>query len=145
MFRGKPTGSAMPLLWAHAEYIKLLRSAADGKVYDSISEVNQRYLTDRGKPQPMEVWKLDRRLRFMPKGSILRIHGKERVRLRWSNDNWQSQHDSESTVNALQIDFVDLPAAVSVGNNSKDVCIRFTFLWVQSDRWEGQDYEVNVR
>ena len=27
MFLGKPTGSAMPLMWAHAEYIKLLRSA----------------------------------------------------------------------------------------------------------------------
>src|SRR5262249_42363445 len=27
---GKPTGSAMPLVWAHAEYVKLLRSLADG-------------------------------------------------------------------------------------------------------------------
>jgi glucoamylase len=26
MYRGRPTGSAMPLMWAHAEYIKLLRS-----------------------------------------------------------------------------------------------------------------------
>jgi len=146
MFKGKPTGSAMPLLWAHAEYIKLLRSAADGKVYDAISEVSQRYLTNRGKREQMEVWKLDRRLRFMPKGSILRIQGKERFRLRWSNDNWQSQHDSESTVNALQIDFVDLPpAAVSQDNNTKDVWIRFTFFWLNSDRWEGQDYEVRVR
>ena len=34
MSLGKPTGSAMPLMWAHAEYIKLLRSASDGKVYD---------------------------------------------------------------------------------------------------------------
>jgi len=85
-------------------------------------------------------------LRFMPKGSILRIQGKERFRLRWSNDNWQSQHDSESTVNALQIDFVDLPpAAVSQDNNTKDVWIRFTFFWLNSDRWEGQDYEVRVR
>ncbi len=29
-------GSAMPLMWAHAEYIKLLRSTADGKVYDTV-------------------------------------------------------------------------------------------------------------
>ena len=27
---GKPSGSAMPLVWAHAEHIKLLRSLADG-------------------------------------------------------------------------------------------------------------------
>ena len=34
LFRGKPSGSAMPLVWAHAEHIKLLRSLADGQVYD---------------------------------------------------------------------------------------------------------------
>jgi glucoamylase len=29
-------GSAVPLVWAHAEYLKLLRSAVDGKVFDRI-------------------------------------------------------------------------------------------------------------
>ncbi len=29
LYLGKPTGSAMPLMWAHAEYIKLLRSNHD--------------------------------------------------------------------------------------------------------------------
>jgi glucoamylase len=28
---GKPTGSAMPLVWAHGEYVKLLRSLKDGR------------------------------------------------------------------------------------------------------------------
>jgi hypothetical protein len=37
----------MPLMWAHAEYIKLLRSTADGKVYDAIPEVAERYLGTR--------------------------------------------------------------------------------------------------
>ena len=49
MWLGKPTGSAMPLMWAHAEYVKLLRSAMDGKVYDYIPEVAKRYLGNRGK------------------------------------------------------------------------------------------------
>ena len=40
---GKPTGSAVPLLWAHAEYIKLLRSSRDGKVFDRIDVVADRY------------------------------------------------------------------------------------------------------
>ena len=39
MYLGKPTGAAMPLMWSHAEYIKLLRSATDGKVFDVIPEV----------------------------------------------------------------------------------------------------------
>jgi len=139
---GKPTGSAMPLMWAHAEYVKLLRSASDGKVYDAIPEVQKRYLGDRKNRKLVEVWKPDRHVRFMRKGSILRIHGTEPFRLRWSSDGWKSQNDTESSVNALEIDFVDLPVTVSL---SKDACIRFTFFWRNSNRWEGEDYDVTVR
>ncbi len=41
---GKPTGAAMPLVWAHAEYVKLLRSATDGKVFESIAAVENALL-----------------------------------------------------------------------------------------------------
>lgn len=34
LYRGGPTGSAAPLGWAHAEYVKLCRSLADGRVFD---------------------------------------------------------------------------------------------------------------
>jgi glucoamylase len=40
---GRPTGSAMPLLWAHAEYIKLLRSLRDGRIFDTPPRVAERY------------------------------------------------------------------------------------------------------
>src|SRR5712664_1646173 len=43
MFLGRPTGSPMPLMWAHAEYIKLLRSTHDGQVFDRIPAVAERY------------------------------------------------------------------------------------------------------
>lgn len=43
MCLGCPTGAAMPLMWAHAEYVKLLRSKLDGKVFDLIPEVAERY------------------------------------------------------------------------------------------------------
>ena len=142
MFLGKPSGSAMPLLWAHAEYIKLLRSASEGRVYDSIPEVSRRYVTDRQKREPMEVWKLDRQIRSIPKGSMLRIHGKEPFRLRCSNDDWKTQNDSESKVNALQVDFVDLPIAISANQGTE---INFTFFWMKSEQWEGQNFAVNVQ
>jgi glucoamylase len=142
MFMGKPTGSAMPLMWAHAEYIKLLRSAADGKVYDSIPEVSQRYLGDRKNRKLVEVWKADRQIPVIGKGRILRIHGGEPFRLRWSSDDWKSQNDTESSGNALAIDFVDLPAGATPAEGAS---IRFTFFWLNSNRWEGRDYQVTVR
>jgi glucoamylase len=41
--RGEGTDSATPLAWSHAEYIKLLRSVADGVVWDSYQPVKARY------------------------------------------------------------------------------------------------------
>jgi glucoamylase len=40
---GGPTGSAVPLVWAHAEYIKLLRSSRDNRCFDALPEVAGRY------------------------------------------------------------------------------------------------------
>lgn len=44
LYFGKPSGSAMPLVWAHAEYVKLLRSLQDGRVFDTPAQTFQRYV-----------------------------------------------------------------------------------------------------
>ena len=137
---GKPTGSAMPLMWAHAEYIKLLRSAADGKIYDAITEVAERY---QGKPNGrtrFEIWKSTRQVRFMRVGELLRVYGDSPFTLRWSSDRWKTVNDSKSTHNALQLHYVDLKSA-----SDRAGVISFTFLWTEDNRWEGRNYEVTVR
>lgn len=40
---GEGTNSATPLAWTHAEYIKLLRSVSDGRVWDHYPRVSERY------------------------------------------------------------------------------------------------------
>ncbi len=40
---GEGTNSATPLAWTHAEYVKLLRSLSDKKVWDHYSLVSERY------------------------------------------------------------------------------------------------------
>lgn len=45
--KGRATGAAMPLLWVHAEYIKLLRSRQEARVYDRIPCVANRYLENQ--------------------------------------------------------------------------------------------------
>ncbi|HEY4257922.1 MAG TPA: glycoside hydrolase family 15 protein [Candidatus Udaeobacter sp.] len=44
LYFGRPSGSGMPLVWAHAEYIKLSRSIRDGKVFDLPPATARRYL-----------------------------------------------------------------------------------------------------
>ena len=141
MWFGKPTGSAMPLMWAHAEYVKLLRSAHDGEVYDTIPEVAERYLGKRGKYKQMEVWKPNRHVRFMRAGEMLRVHADEPFTLHWSADGWTTAYDTASQRNSLKIDYVDLTHAPT----SEGTQIQFTFLWTESARWEGRDYMVTVR
>ena len=46
MLMGRPTGSALPLVWAHAEYIKLVRSERDAAIFDLIAPVHKRYIDD---------------------------------------------------------------------------------------------------
>jgi glucoamylase len=40
---GKPSGSAMPLIWAHAEFLKLLAARVDGRAEEALSIIQQRY------------------------------------------------------------------------------------------------------
>ncbi|HEY5477165.1 MAG TPA: glycoside hydrolase family 15 protein, partial [Tepidiformaceae bacterium] len=52
LFNGKPAGSAMPLAWAHAEYVKLARSLEAGSVFDTPPQTIQRYLIDKVTSKP---------------------------------------------------------------------------------------------
>ena len=47
LFFGRPSHSARPLVWAHAEHIKLLRSLRDGAVFDLPPASYERYVRRR--------------------------------------------------------------------------------------------------
>jgi glucoamylase len=140
MYCGRPTGSAMPLMWAHAEYIKLLRSIRDGKVSDLIVEVAKRYLRARADRQLFEVWKLTRQVRSVKRGYVLRIQAPASFRLHWSCDGWQNVKDTPSSTTTLGVDFVDIPILAA-----QQAPIHFTFFWTADDRWEGHDFTVSVK
>ena len=72
----------MPLMWAQAEYIKLLRSAFDGQVFDLVNEVAQRYRTSTDR-HTLEIWKPNRRIRSSKAGCTLRVQAPASFRLRW--------------------------------------------------------------
>src|SRR5450756_2319515 len=70
--RGVPTGSAMPLCWAHAEYVSLVRSHRDGVCFDRIEPVYQRYAKD-GTGSKIEMWTLAHQPQRIAQGKTLRI------------------------------------------------------------------------
>ncbi len=138
MYFGRPTGSATPLMWAHAEYIKLLRSTADGQMFDLIPAVVERYGSRRDCAM-LEVWKPNRRVRSVLTGMILRVQAPAPFVLRWTRDEWQRANDTRSTTTALGIEYVDIAIAPS-----QWMPIRFTFFWTKPEQWEGRDHVVDV-
>ena len=138
---GRPTGAAMPLMWAHAEYCKLLRSVHDGGVFDRISVVADRYLpATRRSQSTLELWKFNRQVAAVQAGGTLRVQAGVPFRLRWTDDDWRTAHDTDSEASGLGPQYVDLPAAIG-----QDAPLRFTFYWPADDRWEGRDFAVSVR
>jgi glucoamylase len=136
---GRPSGSAMPLVWAHAEYLKLRRSLRDGRLFDLPRQTVQRYLTDKI-ISPRMVWRFNHKIRSLPAGKMLRIETMASARIHWSADDWKSvqdvsTHDTGLGLHSADLSTAELPEAAQV---------KFTFYWPEVDRWEGADFMVRI-
>ncbi|GAB5518126.1 MAG: glucan 1,4-alpha-glucosidase [Rhodothermales bacterium] len=123
---GEPTGAAMPLMWAHAEYIKLLRSVRDGAIFDRLAVVADRYL-DEGYERPsLEVWALNRRIKTIPAGTeTLRIIAERPFRLHWGTVQKPDQ-TTAAAATGLGIHYVDLSRSDFEGDT-----LRFAYGWTE--------------
>lgn len=126
-------------MWAHAEYIKLLRSANDGVVFDRIPAVADRYLSNK-KRKELEFWKFQRQIRSMTDGMILRIHDANSFLLRWSQNDWTNLMDTQSIATILGIHYVDIMVP-----RGQIAPVRFTFYWHGAQRWEGRDFKIEIQ
>jgi glucoamylase len=86
---GHPSGSGMPLVWAHSEYLKLVRSLDDGMVFDMPPQPVQRYIREKT-VSPLIIWRFNHQIRTLPQGKILRIETLVPTQLRWSGDEWRT-------------------------------------------------------
>jgi glucoamylase len=140
LFNGKPSGSAMPLVWAHAEYIKLLRSLRDRHVFDMPPQPLKRYRGNKT-TSPYAIWRFNHKVHQITTGDILRLEVLAPATVRWSNDGWQTSHDLATTNTSLGVHFADLPSdELHAGTD-----VVFTFFWEQDQRWQGEDFMVIVQ
>jgi len=139
LYFGRPSGSAMPLVWAHAEYLKLLRSVRDGRVFDLPPQGVARYREKRV-PSPRAAWRFNHQLRTLPAGKMLRVEVRAPAIVHWTADDWRTTRDSPTADTGLGLHFVDLPTSKLVAGE----IVRFTFNWLQVGRWEGTDFAVHV-
>ncbi len=139
LVNGCPSGSAMPLVWAHAEYVKLLRSLHDGRVFDTPAQTRERYVA-RGQSSELAVWRFNNKARRMVAGRTLRIETLAPAVVHWTADDWKTSADVESRDTTVGVWVADLPSrSLPLG-----AAIQFTFYWPRADRWEGHDWTVSV-
>jgi glucoamylase len=139
LFRGRPTGSACPLVWAHAEYVKLRRSIRDGKVFDQPPQTVQRYLVEKPSRQ-IFGWRFNNKTRSVPRNKTLRIELLNPGLVHWSIDGWTTSQDTKTRDTGLGTHVLNLPTA-SLPAGSE---VTFTFYWPLESRWEGTDFAVSV-
>jgi glucoamylase len=136
LFRGRPTGSAMPLAWAHAEYLKLAASLRAGQIFDMPTEVEQRFAATVTRPS-VDIWDARAQIRMMAAGRGLRLQVREQSTIRWTSDDWRTMTDTETEpmlgLFSTTLDMADLEPGRVV-----------EFAIHIGDRWEGTNHRVTV-
>jgi glucoamylase len=140
LFPGQASGSARPLVWAHAEHIKLLRSLHEGSLFDLPPQTVRRYQLDRC-PSTFACWRPDARRRTMPATRILRIEASAPCTVRWSADGWLSQAEVEARDSGAGIFFSDLATA----HLPPGAHVRFQLRWAGVEPREEGEFGVVIQ
>jgi glucoamylase len=121
--------------------LKLLRSAVDGKVFDRIEPVYQRYCEPEGRKRKrgdLEIYSSRRPIHQIPAGSTLRILDDKRFEATWTSDGWQTTHVTASrSLGSAGFSAEIVPGAGGTG-------IEWTLRWTEQDRWLGYNVDVKV-
>lgn len=133
LYPGKPSGSAMPLVWAHAEYLKLYLAwvRREGPV-ERLRRVAERYL--RGARPGVRHWRKEVPLSSLKGEEKLLIEARTPFRLHYGINGWQRVREQDSE---------PLPFGLyGVLLQWEGEALDFTLYYPQEARWEGRDYRV---
>ena len=136
---GRPTGSAMPLAWTHAEYIKLVVSRALGRPLDRPQRVWQRYAGRRPRVTRV-VWCAHAPASELPEGAILTVAVTAPATFRWGFDGWTDICERRTTATTLGLHAVEIDTARLKAGRSIDLTYRLE----PSGEWAGRDFRISV-
>ncbi len=138
LFFGKHSGSAMPLVWAHAEYIKLCASLKLKKVCDMPEHGRVRYVENK-MASKCESWRFEQPCECISRGKKLRVELHAPATVRWTQDNWKTFKDKDTIDTAVGWHVADLSKAI------KKHKFQFTFYWKEVDQWEHKNFTVETK
>ncbi len=136
---GKPSGSAMPLVWAHAEFLKLLWARQHKRPIEWLASIEGRYHAQRPSA-PVWHWRADTPIDTLPRAKALLIEHLERFELHYGFDGWRSTADVPSRPLGLGLHGVRLDTSHFAGHAALD----FTCYFPERDSWEGLDHRISL-
>lgn len=139
LFIGRPSGSAMPLTWAHSEYIKLCASIQNKKVFDMPLQTQERYIKQK-KTSQYQIWRFEYPCSIISLDKKLRIEVMANAVIRWSDDGWQTTKETLTKDTGLGLFIGDIPIE---NENCKDIV--FTFFWTEAKQWENKNFTVKIK
>jgi glucoamylase len=138
LYFGEHSGSAMPLTWAHAEYIKLCASIKAKKIFDMPPQTQDRYLKRKTKSD-FQIWRFNKVLKNLEAGKSLRIEVMAKATVIWTDDAWQTTRSTGATDTGIGIFIVDIKPVKEQASK-----IEFTFYWENTGNWESKNYAVSI-
>jgi glucoamylase len=138
LFSGRHSGSAMPLTWAHAEYIKLCTSIQDKRVFDMPRQTEERYIRKKTS-SPYTVWRFSDQCKTVAFEKTLRIELMEEAVIHWTDDDWKTINETPAKNTGIGIFFGDIPV------NQKSSQIEFTFFWKKVSKWEQTNFKAEIK
>jgi glucoamylase len=139
LYPGKPTGSAMPLVWAHAEFLKLLLARETGKPIEQFDAVTERH-GHRPPHAASWFWRTEAPVDRLPPGRALVIENAEPFVLHFGFDGWQNVAERASTPLAFTMHGVRLEPNELADHAALD----FTRRSPPAGSWEGADHTVEL-
>ncbi|TSA83159.1 glucan 1,4-alpha-glucosidase [Deinococcus detaillensis] len=137
---GKPAGSAMPLVWAHAEFIKLLWARQHQQPYEALDAVRDRYLVATPAPK-VTFWTTNAPVFELTANLDLCIQGNQPFTLHFGfgdAQQWTGVQDREAALDAFGLWQVKFTAQELAGKGE----LHFTRRSGQN--WESQDWRVKL-
>ena len=135
---GQPSGSAMPLAWAHAEFVKLARSIALGHAVDRPEAAWRRYGGVAPKPT-RATWRFSAARPTMRQGLVLRLELMAPALVHYTTDG-TTWSDVDTSDTGLGVHIADIPGSERMEAGG---AIEFTLRWADG-RWEGANTRVEV-
>jgi glucoamylase len=131
LFFGKPSGSARPLAWAHAEFAKLVISRQLGRPVDRPSGVWRRYRGRRPVP-PRAFWSPAAPIAMFPQGARLVVALPRPTRVRWSVDGGARTAETDTMETGLGFHAAELDTSDTAAGG------RVQFEWTSADKGGGR-------